>query len=532
MKISNKILIANIAIVLIATVSTSGIALYVTKKEIHRNVTVSLNGRLKAFRELLAPKGHKIQLTDGKLQADGVVLDGNNDLAEKMKELFGGEATIFNHDLRVATTIKKADGSRAVGTALQGPAREAVIDRGGSYLGEAVILETPHFAAYMPIKDDSGAVIGALFVGEKKADYLAAYDQLKYLTICLAVVLAGALSLVGYLILQRALVPLHDLISTLQDVAEGDGNLTHRLAVGSDEIGEASRYFNTFIERVHSIVLNVADNTDSVASASAHLHSSTGLLAETTHDVAAQATNVSTAGEQMAATSADISKSCLHAVESAQHACDMATVGAADVGQTIKSMQAINESVRLTSQSVGTLGAKSEQIGDIISTIQDIADQTNLLALNAAIEAARAGEQGRGFAVVADEVRSLAERTTLATKEIEKTIRSIQQETGRAVQIMQESAREASKGAEESVRSGKSLSEILEQINRVTEEIGQIATAAEEQSATSHDISNNVHHITGMMQSAAKANRESMATADELNRLSESLKGQICRFNY
>jgi methyl-accepting chemotaxis protein len=532
MKISNKILIANIAIILIATISTSAISLYVTKKEINRQVTVSLNGRLKAFRELLAPKGGSIRLTDGKLQADGVVLDGNNDVAEKMKELFGGEATIFNHDIRVATTIKKDDGSRAVGTALQGPAREAVMEKGVTYLGEAVVLGTPHFAAYMPIKDDGGAVIGALFVGEKKSEYLAVFDQLKYLTICLAVGLAALLSLAGYLVLQRALVPLRNLIHTLQDVAEGDGNLTHRLEAGSDEIGVASRYFNTFIERVHSIVLNVADSTASVASASAQLQSNTGKLAETTDDVAAQTMNVSTAGEQMAATSADISKSCMHAVESAQRACDMANVGVTDVEQTIQSMQSINESVRLTSASVSTLGTKSEQIGDIISTIQDIADQTNLLALNAAIEAARAGEQGRGFAVVADEVRNLAERTTSATKEIEKTIRSIQEETGRAVQIMQESAREAAKGAEESVRSGTSLAEIMDQINRVTQEIGQIAIAAEEQSATSHDISNNVHHITDIMLSAARANRESMETADELNRLSESLKGEICRFNY
>jgi methyl-accepting chemotaxis protein len=344
MKISNKILIANIAIVLIATISTSAISLYVTKKEINRQVTVSLNGRLKAFRELLAPKGHPIRLADGKLQADGTVLDGNNEIAEKLKELFGGEATIFNHDIRVATTIKKDDGSRAVGTALQGPAREAVIEKGEVYLGEAVVLGTPHFAAYMPIKDEAGAVIGALFVGEKKSEYLAVFDQLKYLTICLATALAGLLSLAGYLVLQKALVPLRNLVGTLQDVAEGDGNLTHRLEAGSDEIGVASRYFNTFIERVHSIVLNVADNTASVASASAQLHSSTGKLAETTDDVAAQATNVSTAGEQMAATSAEISKSCIHAVDSAQRACDMATVGATDVEQTIRSRRSIKAS--------------------------------------------------------------------------------------------------------------------------------------------------------------------------------------------
>lgn len=532
MKISKKICISNVVIVMIATITTSAISFYETKKEITRQVNQALSSRSKAFQELIGQGGRSVVIVDGKLRVGEVTLDGNNQLTDRIKEIFGGEATIFRNDERIATTIIKDDGSRAVGTRLQGAARAAVIDRGEPYTGEAPILGIPHFAAYLPLKDSTGAVIGAIFVGEKKSAYLAVFDQLKYVNLGISVLLAGLLSLVAYLVMHKALDPLRRLIDTLKDVAEGDGNLTHRLQVTGDEIGTASGYFNKFIERVQSIVVSVAESTDSVASASAELHGNTGKLAQTAEDVAAQTETVSTAGEEMAATSTDISRNCLHAVESAERACQMATIGVADVERTIHGMQLINEKVRITSESVSTLGEKSEQIGEIIGTIQDIADQTNLLALNAAIEAARAGEQGRGFAVVADEVRSLAERTTRATKEIEQTIRSIQDETSRAVLVMQESAVAAAKGAQDSAKSGESLGEILTQVNMVTQQIGQIATAAEEQSATSREISNNVHQMTGIMQGAARANRDSMSTADKLNKLSESLKGQICRFNY
>ncbi|HJV36107.1 methyl-accepting chemotaxis protein [Geomonas sp.] len=532
MNISRKVFLANVIIVLAATVTTSAISISVTKREITRQVGNSLSARVKAFQQLLDKDSRGMTSVDGSLQANGVALEGRNDLTDNMKSIFGGEATIFRNDVRIATTIKKDDGSRAIGTTMQGPARDMVITRGLPFLGEATILGTPHFAAYLPLKNARGEVIGALFVGEKKSEYLSVFDHLRYMTIMVSLVLAGVLSLLAFLVLKKAFTPLRNLVQTLQDVAEGDGNLTRRLEVSHDEIGTASRYFNKFVESVHSIVVSVADSTNSVACASADMHDNTGKLAETTEAVAAQTEYVATAGEEMAATSADISHNCLAAVASAERACDLASRGASDVEGTINRMKHINEKVRITSESISTLGSRSEEIGDVISTIQDIADQTNLLALNAAIEAARAGDQGRGFAVVADEVRNLAQRTTNATKEIETTIRSIQLETAMAVQVMQESAQEAARGMEESIKSGKSQAEIIEQIRKVTCEIGQIATAAEEQSATSREISNNVHQITGIMQGAAKANRETMSTAEKLHQLSENLKGQICRFSY
>lgn len=159
-------------------------------------------------------------------------------------------------------------------------------------------------------------------------------------------------------------------------------------------------------------------------------------------------------------------------------------MGSEVVSNTVKVMGNIAQRVHETARTVESLGARSDQIGGIINTIQDIADQTNLLALNAAIEAARAGEQGRGFAVVADEVRALAERTTKATKEIGDMIKAIQGETKKAVSAMEAGVNEVELGTTEAAKSGESLQKIVEQINAVSMQVNQVATAAEEQTAT------------------------------------------------
>ncbi len=193
-------------------------------------------------------------------------------------------------------------------------------------------------------------------------------------------------------------------------------------------------------------------------------------------------------------------------------------------------MARIAERVRATARSVENLGSRSDEIGAIVGTIEDIADQTNLLALNAAIEAARAGEQGRGFAVVADEVRALAERTTRATKEIGGMIKAIQAETRQAVSSMEEGVNEVEKGTEEASKSGGALQEILSQINAVTTQINQIATAAEEQSSTSRDISNNMHMITDVIQETATGTHQTAQAADQLAHLADDLKRLVGQF--
>lgn len=186
--------------------------------------------------------------------------------------------------------------------------------------------------------------------------------------------------------------------------------------------------------------------------------------------------------------------------------------------------------VQESAKTVENLGARSNQIGAIIGTIEDIADQTNLLALNAAIEAARAGEQGRGFAVVADEVRALAERTTRATREIGEMIKAIQNETNGPVAAMGQGVLQVEAGTMEAARSGEALRDIMNQVNSVAMQVSQIATAAEEQTATTSEISSNMQQITMIVQQTAHGAQESATAAAQLSGNAEELQRLVRQF--
>jgi methyl-accepting chemotaxis protein len=247
-------------------------------------------------------------------------------------------------------------------------------------------------------------------------------------------------------------------------------------------------------------------------------------MAKGTDDVASQATMVATASEEMAATSAEIAKNCVISAESSDQANRSTEAGATVVKSTVDTMWQIAERFKSSAATVEELGNCSDRIGEIVNTIEDIADQTNLLALNAAIEAARAGEHGRGFAVVADEVRALAERTTKATKEIARMIKNIQQQTKSAVASMEDGVVNVERGTMEAARSGEVLQDILERMNSVSMQINQIATAAEEQNATTNEISSNMHRITTVVQTTAQE------AASQLSLLAEELNGLVGQF--
>ena len=338
-------------------------------------------------------------------------------------------------------------------------------------------------------------------------------------------------SLFGWYMAGEVVRPIAAVNAALHDIAAGAGDLTQRLEVTSkDEIGTLCVNFNKFVDKLNGSMLRVASTTAGLAAAAEKLSVNTAQFAKGGEEQAQQATQAAAAVEQMSATVTELAKNAQGVASTAQEANRAAGLGHEVVAGSITGMTRLANTVKDSAARIQTLGQRSDQIGEIVKVIEDIADQTNLLALNAAIEAARAGEQGRGFAVVADEVRKLAERTTKATKEIADTIRTIQGDTSRAVESMQAGTKEAENGTTLVNKAGACIGEIVQAVQTATTMIQQMAGAIEQQSTATDQIAANIEAVAAVSKRAEGGLGQVTQATTELSRMAEDLQSVVGGF--
>jgi methyl-accepting chemotaxis protein len=329
--------------------------------------------------------------------------------------------------------------------------------------------------------------------------------------------------------LDEIYMPLSDAMDVLRKISAGD--LTVRLTKeykGDHQLIKTS--INQVTDSLSTAITQVTEAVESTASAANQILSSTEEMASGAQEQSQQTAEVANAVEEMAKTIIETTRNTVAAAEASKGAGEVAREGGIVVLETIEGMNRVADVVKRSADTVIQLGKNSDQIGEIIQVIEDIADQTNLLALNAAIEAARAGEQGRGFAVVADEVRKLAERTTKATKEIASMIKQIQKDTKWAVEAMNEGKSEVEKGREKAEQAGRSLEKIIVESERVVDIISQVAAASEQQSSASEQISKSLESISNVTHQSAAGIQQIARAAEELNNLTLNLQNLVSAF--
>jgi methyl-accepting chemotaxis protein len=354
-------------------------------------------------------------------------------------------------------------------------------------------------------------------------------EFIKYIMVAVLFLSTIIIMYISFQLYRSIVSPINELTNIAEGLGKGDFSNLMKDA-SQDEFGILATHFNQasgnlgmFISKLKEHITYLSNNSEKSSQTAAQ-------IAVNTKDQSTQIINASSSIEELSSSFINVAKNASDAANSAKEATDLASEGGNVVTETIEGMNKISNSVKEVATTIESLGKSSEQIGEIIKVINDIASQTNLLALNAAIEAARAGEQGRGFAVVADEVRKLAERTTSSTNEIGEMIQSIQDKANSAVESMNIGTNDVESGVVLANKAGNSLDHIVASIEKVSEMIEQIATAVEQQSVTGEEVAANIESVASIIQRTAAEADQSSSTSKQLFEMSTSLQNMAEEF--
>ncbi|GAE30513.1 methyl-accepting chemotaxis protein [Halalkalibacter hemicellulosilyticus] len=496
------------------------------------------------------------KIEDNLLYKGTTVMNENFEVVDKIGDDTGDTVTIFQGDTRIATNVMK-DGNRAIGTQVSPEVVEKVLKSGEDFYGEAYVAGNMYQTAYMPIKNASDEIIGIFYVGasEKIIDSILSSFLIKFISVLVIMVVLS--SVIVYWFTRRIKKRLSTITNALQ--CAGSGDFTTRVSDNAgDELSDLSTSYNQMTENIKVMINEVIETSEQVAASSEELTASaeqtsqaTETITESIQQVANGAEHATASVQESATALEEVSKGVQSIAENAStisgvssQATQKAKEGEELVGQTVQQINAISLSVNESGEVIKVLDNRSKEIGNITKAISAIAEQTNLLALNAAIEAARAGEHGKGFAVVADEVRKLAEQSQQSSSQISSLILEIQQDMDRSNSSIEQVTIDVNIGLDIVQQTEGSFKEILEFMERLVVQINDMAATAEEVSASTEEVAATVMGITQIAtntsshsQNVAASAEEQLASMEEisasassLSNMSESLQELIRKF--
>lgn len=546
-KLSWKLVLVFSLILVCSTAAIGGYAVYNLQEKIITAAQAKLLSDLRVAKLYIDDRlPGPWETKAGQLFKGGVAI-GDHAFVDTLKGMTGDNVTVFLQDVRVATSVTTANGQRATGTKAAESVAETVLRSGKSFIGEAQVVGVANQTVYEPIADAGGKVIGMLFLGVPNTPYAAMVDDFTkklLLFILLATLVAAA---IVYQVARRIAKPIEQLARAAEQVA--GGNLAVAIAVeGKDEVGLLAQAMRTMVVNLRALVRQVSLTTEQVAASSEELTANAQQSAQATTQIAQEIAEVAhgaetqlaetfdteSAIEQMSASIRQMADSIALMASTSEKTADAAANGSVAINSALRQMQTIETTVLHSAAVVTKLGQRSQEIGQIVNTISGLAGQTNLLALNAAIEAARAGEQGRGFAVVADEVRKLAEQSQEAAKQISSLIEEIQGETGKAVAAMNEGTREVKAGDEVANQARLAFDQIALQVAQVSTQVRDLAAAIRRLTGSSEQVVAAIHHMdsiskesVGRTQTVSAATQQQLAAVEEVSTASQALAGIV-----